>query len=152
MSWVSPTGFVDSGGEWMDETNAYDDNTATSASCYDIESEDWTSFLELTHSAIQCDKIRFYAATVNNYVDTVDVDVYYGGAWHDVYQGSWTEDSWVEKSIPGGEQSVTSVRFRFWNSDEEEQDDVRLKEVEFWRITAGNVPAAIHHYKMAGGL
>ena len=31
MAWLSPTGFVDSGGTWASETLAYDEDTGTYA-------------------------------------------------------------------------------------------------------------------------
>ena len=110
MTWVKPTGFVDSGGTWSSETSAYDNDTGT----YAIETIDavgWGNYLELTHSAIDCDKVQIWSSYQAN-MDVVEVDVYYNSGWHSIYSGSITVGAFVEYAI-GSTQSVTSVRIRY---------------------------------------
>ncbi|GAG42945.1 unnamed protein product, partial [marine sediment metagenome] len=61
MGWISPTGFVDPNNNWTDEPLAYDEDTGTHALGPSIGVGAWTSFLELTHSAISCNKVRICA-------------------------------------------------------------------------------------------
>jgi|GEM_PF-3270897 len=56
--WVSPTGYNDPGGAWSNETLAYDGNTGTAAQEGGWCGQQW---LELTHSALSCDKVRVYS-------------------------------------------------------------------------------------------
>jgi len=106
--WVSPTGHNDPSNSWSYESYAYDDDTDSRASTNDPE------YLELTHSAIVCDKVRIYAAKFSKgipYDANIDIDVYYGGAWHNIFSGYITKQTWVEKAI-GSTQSVTAARVK----------------------------------------
>ncbi|GAJ00113.1 unnamed protein product, partial [marine sediment metagenome] len=58
MTWVSPTGHSDPDSKWNGEANAYDDNEDSSAGSDLVSPQTWSSFLELTHAAISCNKIR----------------------------------------------------------------------------------------------
>lgn len=114
--WVSPTGSNDPNNDWLFEASAYDNNVntwAASRARYGSTTE-WTGFLELTlSSSIKCDAIKFNAFYNSQYVNKIDVDVYYNGAWHDVYEGSYSHHMWVTKSL-GGEYQVTKARVRFY--------------------------------------
>lgn len=107
ISWASPTG----ASGWTNSNLAYDENTATKAE-FAKEGAGWSDYLVLTIASTYCDTVRFYA-TKNSNVTDVDLDVYYNGAWHDVYGGSWTSDTWVSKTLGGG-YNVTSARIRFY--------------------------------------
>jgi len=111
MAWISPTGFVDPSNKWTGEERAYDGNvgvfTSTSKNEY---------YLELTRSAIQCDKIRIYAAAAKAFwlVADVTIDVYYSNNWHNIFSGTVPKLAWVEKAI-GSTESVTAMRVKFHN-------------------------------------
>ncbi len=114
--YTSPTGHNDYG-EWFDETKSYDDDDATYAYCH-ITGVGWSGFLELTINALSCNKVRWKALYAADTIDMIDLDVYYDGSWHDVYEGSysiWTV--WNEKSL-GGIYSVTKAKVRFHNCHE----------------------------------
>jgi len=109
--WRTPTGYNDPEDAWTDEEKAYDDTDSTHATKQGLVTGQWTPFLELTHDALLCDKVRFLLN--NSDFDLVDVDVYYDSAWHDVYQGSYDAyPTWNEKNIPAGLKSVTKARLR----------------------------------------
>ena len=114
MGWVSPTGFVDPSSEWTDESNTYDENTGTYAKDDAIPASTWSAWLELTHSSIQCDKVRLWSAGYK--IDNIQVDVYYNTQWNNIYNGSHTKSQWVEYSI-GSTESVTAMRVRGENVD-----------------------------------
>jgi len=146
MAWISPTGHIADSG-WATEARAYDDNLNLSATFYKEDEDDtWTPFLELTHAALNCDKVRFRLAASDS--DEVDLDVWYGDAWHHLFQGTWLLDNtWYEKAIPGGPFLVTKMRLRLFCPTGDEWD-AYVKEVDFNEVAAGiAIPVAMHHYK-----
>ena len=78
-SYTSPDGFTDGDVEWATETNCYDENTATLATEAAIALESWSSYLALTHAAIDTSYIRYFAGGVDANITKIDVDVYYTG-------------------------------------------------------------------------
>jgi len=138
MSWVSPTGYVDSGAKWTDEAKLYDGSSSTRAESSSIASLSWGSYIELTHAAMVCNKVRFDALYVDGYTLTIDVDAYYGGAWHDVYQGSYNNHEWTEKSLDSV-QTITAFRFRFYNQHEINGINQLFYEVEFYEVAPTTV-------------
>ena len=69
--------------------------------------------MELTHDSISLNKIRYYLV-FDVFYDKVDVDVYYNNSWHDVYEGSFATQQWIEKDIPGGIQTISKARLRLY--------------------------------------
>lgn len=116
--YYTPTGFVDPDTQWTDEANAYDNNTGTFSTEAAVGINSWSSYLELTRSSTLSNAVRYYADIgAYDVNDLIDVDVYYTGAWHDVYQGNFAEDTWEEKLIPAGAQFITAARVRFYNNN-----------------------------------
>lgn len=122
MTWIQPTGFNDPDNKWtgtVDESSAYDGNEITYA--YNspvVASHNWTSFIEFTHSAFLCNKIKvlvgFYYES--NDGELIDVD-YYDGEWHEGYQGNLellSGYNWKECSFASSHE-ITKVRVRFYN-------------------------------------
>jgi len=109
--YISPTGFVDSGGTWTGEQYVYDGDLHSGATCL-VPPLAWSNYIELTTSPIYCSKVKFHAYYGNG-ISKIDVDVYYDGAWHDVFEGAFISMVWVEKSI-GSTQYVTKMRCRFY--------------------------------------
>lgn len=137
MGWVSPTGFVDSGGVWTDETLAYDENTGTYVYASALKSA-WTDYLELTHAALDCDKIHVWVDHAIANINSIEIDVYYDSAWNNIFSGapsSW--GAWVEYAI-GSTQSVTAMRVRFY-STKASTDGCQIMEADFNEI-AGPSP------------
>lgn len=131
MGWITPTGHIDPDSKWGSEYKAYDGVLDNSTSC-STGPTSWSSFIELTHSVIGCTKIRFIAATQGTDIVTVDIDIYYGSAWHDLYSGAftYTYPSFIEKSFSA--QDVTKVRFRFYNDSAVNTYNATLAEVDFY--------------------
>jgi hypothetical protein len=132
--WTSPTGYVDPLGNWQSETNAYDENTFTYAYT-SVPRNSWSSYLELTHSAITCNKIRYWIDRQNAAIDMVEIDVYNGG-WVNVYSGAGTWQQWANVSF--SERSVTGVRFRFHNSHASASRTARVYEADFLELPPVN--------------
>lgn len=111
MAWVSPTGHNDPDTQWSDEANAYDENTASYAKD-SVRGHSWSAFLELTHAALWCDKLRFNA-DFGGAGYFIDVDVY-DTAWRHVYEGDFADEAWVEKDLDELRQ-ITMARVRLFN-------------------------------------
>ncbi len=132
MQWVTPTSHSDADSVWDNEANAYDDSTSTSASTVLVANDAWGSYLELIHAGVWCSSIRYYASDYSaTHIDKIDIDVYYGGAWHSVYQDVFTTDTWETKTITGGPFLVTKARVRFYNTHASEDPTANLKEFDF---------------------
>jgi hypothetical protein len=130
-AWLSATAHNDPDSHWSSEANAYDGNTATYA-CEGALAVGWNGFLELSRAAVLGSKLRVYMDFNTDWgVDKVDIDVYYSAAWHDVYEGAVANQTWVEKDIPGGPQSVTAMRIRYSHTNTEY--GLRLFEAAFWQ-------------------
>ena len=134
MAWVSPTGFNDPDTAWTNPTNIYDDNTTTYGTAQ-VTGGNWSSFIELTHAALNCDKGQFWAFWQSSGINQIDFDAFYGGIWNHVYQGVYASLAWVEKAL-GGTFSVTAFRFRFYNSAGS-QYTAYFYEVDFNEAPAG---------------
>ena len=130
MAWVNPTGFSDPSGLWEQETDAYDDSTSTCAYQPYVPAETWGEIIEFSRPAIPCDKIRVYP---NAYYGNgqIDIDLYYDGDWHDLYQGDFIHNDWNEYEF--SQQIVSAVRFRIYNGNTAARH-VYIYEVDFWEI------------------
>jgi len=131
MGWISPTDFVDSGSVWTNETLAYDEDTGTYAYASALKG-DWTNYLELTHTALDCDKIQIWVSILVVNINIIEVDVYYGSVWNNIYSGAITVGQFVEYAI-GSTQSVTAVRVRFY-STKASTGGCRVHEADFWEV------------------
>lgn len=120
--WITPTG-NDASPDWTNPANAYDGNTGVVAH-YDGGptgggAASWTSGnLTLTTPARISSSLRYYVSytvTGTATVDAIDVNVY-DGSWHDVYDGSITQNVWVTKDYPAV-YTITKVNVHFdWSS------------------------------------
>ena len=114
MAWSSPTGFAEGGGVWTSEALAYDENTSTYAYASALKGG-WTDYLELNHDALDCDKVQVWVGVLIANISAIEVDVYYGGAWHNIYSGAITVGQFVDYPI-GSTQSVIALRVRFYST------------------------------------
>lgn len=133
MGWKSPTG-NDTPAGWTNPANARDDNTGTDAGeNRDVDEEGYGPFLELTHAALNCDKVRFWYYS-DDVRTEIDVDVTENGVdWIDVFEGVAAFSQWVEKDIPDSPRSIIAMRVRF-NVITTDECDNGLHEVDFWEV------------------
>ena len=136
--YVSPTGNV--ANSWVNPTNAYDEDTGTTSS-RNVATYAWSTYLELTHASLQCSKVRIWTNTSVVNFSLVEIDVYYGAAWHNIYSGTWTVLTWLEYSI-GSTQAVTSMRARFC-SVAETTKTASIYEADFYEEAVAFIPWAI---------
>lgn len=128
--WTSPTAATGSG--WASTANVYDEDTGTMA--YDTISPDsWGDLLTITPSSpVYCESVRFWAYYAVATINSIDLDAYYDGSWHDVYEGSYANQAWVEKPL-GDSYLVSLVRVRFYN-DDTSQRNANLYEFDFEEV------------------
>lgn len=97
----------------------YNDDTEDPNDAYlhefDFGEASWSDYLTLTRDAFNCDTVKFYADYDAASIDMIDLDAYYTAAWHDVYEGAFTDETWIEKTVSASPVSVTQVRARFRN-------------------------------------
>ncbi|MDD3134859.1 MAG: hypothetical protein PHF64_00010 [Methanoregula sp.] len=115
--WEDPSGYEDSESAWDNETNAYDGDSDTYAATADtIPQGNWSDYLVFTIGPHWSTQVRFDAFTTSAggelYV-AIDVDVYDGSSWTDVYYGAFTNHTATTKTFTG--QIVTKARVRFYN-------------------------------------
>jgi len=134
-NWISPTGFEDIDEAWIDEIQAYDEDTLSAAKNGGIPINSWGNLLELTHAPLNCDKVRFHAVFHPSVINAIDLDVYYGDAWHHVYQGVYTTSTWEEKPL-GGTYLVTAARVKFYNDFDEYSRNAYIQEFDFNEVEA----------------
>ena len=108
-NWVRPTSSSDPDSKWTNEANAYDNDLETYATAGTVG-----YYLELLLTSIQCDKIRIYAQGYAMGVPgnpSVNIDVYYSSAWHNIKSGTIIRNTWIEVEI-GSEQTVSKARVK----------------------------------------
>jgi len=129
MAWVTATGYNDPNDKWIWETNAYDGNTGTYALTEPpVEPSAWSYPLELTIGAMNCSKIRYYAYNYST-PRLIRIKVYYSGAWHQIYYGSYAVSTWNEVSL-GGIYSVTKMSIDIYNYGPT-KNNIRIHEAQF---------------------
>ena len=115
--WVSPTGHNDPDNKWIEEAQAYDENVGTIAAHTNVNSGNWSKFLELTLTeAISCSAIRFNGDTRWGDITSIDVDVYYDVGWQHLYEGVFPDNEWVTKDLIVSKM-VSKARVRFYAAD-----------------------------------
>lgn len=134
---ISPTGFNDPDNAWNNEANAYDNNLSSVAITY----YPTVHFLELTTSEVLCSSVRFYASVAGTGNKEINLDVYYSGAWHDVYQGDFTAATWERKEL-GGTYSVTKARITL--TSDGLFTSASLYEFDFETVNLIDFPVLVH--------
>ena len=131
MGWVSPTGHAGTAPAWAAPQQAYDENEATAASWgWGTPACNYSGPIVLTHDALQCTKIRFLANPAQS--DTVKVELYYDGAWHEIYSGGIT-GAWQE--VEFSEVTTSQMRFTFHVINVFAGSSMpSLYEVDFWEV------------------
>ena len=112
MGWISPEDYADPSGHWVNPPHAYDEDT--DSECYTWEGTDYLELYRINEAEISCNKVRIFAAdsTDGTHGDPdIDIDVYYSGGWHNIWSGTITKDTWVEKPV-GSTQDISKVRIK----------------------------------------
>jgi hypothetical protein len=111
--WLLPTGYVDPSNKWKNEPLAYDGLTDTYAET-SVGASTWGAYLIFTIPPTSVSAVRWWGSFAVS-PHTIEVDVYYGGSWHNVYTGSsvilWDNGM----ALPDGTQMVSQARIRAYN-------------------------------------
>ncbi|GAI29613.1 unnamed protein product, partial [marine sediment metagenome] len=79
---------------------------------------------------INCSKVRVNADSYHyfEYLDPdLSIDVFYDGAWHNIWSGLIPKQTWVEIPIPAGMKLVSAARVK-----ENKLLTTHLYEFNFW--------------------
>lgn len=153
--YIDPTGNNDPDSHWTDEAQAYNNNESNGATNDEtISADGWSSFLELTvaSGAYSGVRIYWYDNTIFRTLSIIDIDFYYGGAWHDMAEAEISDNNtWQAISGTTSVVGVTKARVRFKNSDGSSASgsDVTLKGFDF--IIASPEYDSAHWQKLTGG-
>lgn len=130
MAWISPTGYE--AGSWTYEERAYDGEVGAGHYAYQ-NGTGWSDYLTLTlTSTVRTNKVRFYAECQYS-GKQIDIDVYDPilDLWVGMYQGSFTNLQWTEKTL--NLRVISKVRIRLYHG----QSGYRcLHELEVWEVEA----------------
>ena len=129
--WHSPDSDIANG--WSNPAYAYDDNTSTYAWDDVAGGDKWSPWLEL-HLDVEllCTKVRIWGYGETSDINEVKIGVYYGGVWHEIYNGvfDWDDDVWVEYLV-GSEQEISAMRVSYFN-DHFSPKMAYVREGDFW--------------------
>lgn len=126
---IDPTGYSDLDSVWSNEANAYDNNAVTAATSSGATVGNWSSYLILTIGACNVESIKFDIDSAGA-TDEVDIGIYDGTYWYDVYEGTFTDDTTVEKYVQEGVIcGATQVRLRLKNGTSD--NGAEIDEVDF---------------------
>jgi len=89
---------------------------------------EWGSFIEFTFDSAVCDRVKYYASRISSGIDQIDIDAYYNETWNHIYQGDYTDETWIKAGFDEI-QTATKVRFRFANSSTSSNYDAKIYEL-----------------------
>jgi len=147
--WLYPTTFIDPSSQWFDEPKAYDEDITTGA--YDnVVKDQYSAWLELYLDSpmTDCSKVAFMAeltASGGQY-SKCQVDVYYGGVWHNVFDSTqYHELYWTEVIIEPA-QTVSAARIRVENRTPV-STNIHIYEFKFYHTITPDPPYAVEEYE-----
>lgn len=120
---------------WTDDGTIDDDDTGTGADAANTAQDTWTSYLISQDTGTSAYGMRTYCESDADWTD-IDVDAYYGAAWHDVYQGAYSNTDWDYWFLADGIQTVTNVRVRFYNSGSAQVEADLFREIDLIEVGA----------------
>jgi hypothetical protein len=132
MGWQYPTGNTANG--WSNPTYAYNGNTGDYAN-YLIPALSWSNYRELSINSLSCSKVQIYCSGQTSDIDQIEIDVYYSGAYHNIYSGALIQGSYQEYEI-GSTQDVTGMRIHLYNKKSSASRSGYIHEAQFWEVSA----------------
>ncbi len=106
---TSPTSYTDTYATWSSEANTYDNNPGTNATHNVVNDGVWTNPLDLNLTAtVDIISVGVFPSGFGAGGEKVAVWLYYSSAWHQSYNGTYTDAAW--KTISGYVEGVSKVR------------------------------------------
>ena len=137
-AWINATSH-DTGPKWYYPEYTHDGNDA-SVGFYGYVGDawhfmEWTTWLTLTFPATAATAVRFPLVPLSPAAATIQVDIYYGGAWHNIY--NLAELGFNFKIVTFSQQTVTGVRFRAFKgyNPGPGYDSCIVSEISLWDTT-----------------
>jgi hypothetical protein len=98
---------------WANCSLAYDEDNNTGASI-SASSGSWTPFIEFNFTPMYCAKIgvRYFNSISGIGSHTIDIDTYYGDAWHNLFQNLLPQNLTLEPSF--STQLISKFRIRLY--------------------------------------
>lgn len=129
FNWLRPTGHK--AGSWNDEQLAYDGWTDTRSEVTGVGTQSWSPYLELTIAPTEISAVRWWGSSPIT-PKTIQVDLHYGGSYHNIYDGSAVKMWPNGLVIPDGPQIIDGVRIRLYNNARSVIMTFRVNEFEFY--------------------
>ncbi len=141
-SWISGTGHSSATG-WTNPENAYD-GTAAYANYFTFAYQQFTPWLAITFPSTATTQVKFPLwweddHTGARYPSYIEVDIYYSGAWHNVFADAiYNATKGYMYTVSFAAQTITGVRIRYRNQcpDFNWGTDVQVEEIYVWDGTA----------------
>jgi len=131
--WLCPSGYNDPENRWYREECAIDGWEDTYAETdRTVGPKDWSPPIVLTILSTEVSAIRWKWGTPVTPI-TMDIDLYYSGAWHDVYDGKEPSGECI---VPGGSQMITKARISMLNPSRSVAVWVKLYDFKFYGVAS----------------
>lgn len=134
FEWIRPDSHtLENPFDWTDPANAYDNYYVSEAFTSQCDENWYTPFIVLNFiTPALVDKIRYLVWS--DYLEsTIDIDIYYNGEWHNLYEGAYPQNTLTEVDLQTGARMIEKIRVRF-NDVAMEGDVFRITEVALERI------------------
>lgn len=135
MGWLSPTSHTDMSSKWINEPNAYDENTGTNTNCSSLGGGN-ALWLEISPT-ITSNRIRVYVYEQKGgtqYDPDIGIRIAHDGGTSGVWIGQVARNTWIEKTHT---QYDGVISYRIWfNSKQAGGSSLYLCEVDFWEVEA----------------
>jgi len=136
-TWNNPSSIVSAIG-WAHPSYAIDNNESTIASYPKWTAYSWSSYLEVAITSTVSTQVKWYH---NHYFSgglpqsfLYEVDIYYGGAWHNIYTGApGVDDGFTTTTFD--QQTITGVRMRAYNMGMDAGEYCAVKEIYVWNTS-----------------
>jgi len=124
----TPTG----GSGWTDNANSRDGDTSTKATHnWNAEPDTWSEYITNVIPSISATKIRYYFSRDSASCNSLEIDVYYSAAWHNIYTGAPALSTYTDVAF-GSTQTVTQVRLRAYLGTNSASTNAYLHELDVY--------------------
>lgn len=133
MGWLDPTNHNAPG--WTDPLKAYDNAPAISAYQLDIPANGYVFPFEFIITAINCDRVQIHLGAVGDNSLDIQIRLFYGGAYHQIWAGVIGNGAYVEKVDGAGAHSVTKAEVTFVRQSATRKHAL-IADFDFWEAPA----------------
>ena len=137
MGWVNGTSATDADAFWANDDNIWDGDSATYAVSTAIATNTWGDgagggYIACNIAAIECSKVKVWADYNIAGIDEISIDVYYDAAWHNIYEGIFSDYPAGNEKAIGSTETVTACRVTFYNEHDTIAQQAWCRLIQFW--------------------